>query len=324
MGKNSVLNGKRVLVTGASGFVGSNLCERLLMENAIVIAFVNKSLLNKPLNIINLEKKLQIVYGDIQNIHNLYDSVQNIDVIFHLAAQSHVPTSVKDPIDTFIINAIGTLNCLEAARKDDVDLFINSGSDKICGDPVYLPLDENHPLHPHGPYDASKVAGEALCMAYYKTYGLKVCLPRFSNMYGPKQDQRKVIPNFINQLLQNKPPIIRTDGTLIRDYLYIGDAIEAFLKMIEHPTAVGEPILCGTGKGTTVLDLCKLLIEVSGTNQKPVVLNHPTTGEILSQYLDISKAKQLLNWSPKISLRKGLSLTWEWYKSHPDFYWGLN
>lgn len=315
----TTLSGKRILVTGANGFVGSNLCERLLMENAEVTAFVRRSATSKPNNIIHLQNRLRISYGDIRDFKTLYDATKEIDVIYHLGAQSHVPDSIREPSGAFQVNAVGTLNCLEAARMNDVDLFVNAGSDKIYGDPLYLPLDEKHPPRPRSPYDASKVAGEALCNAYHKTYGLKVCLPRFSNIYGPRQDRRKVIPDFINNLLQGKSPIIRSDGTPIRDYIFIDDTIEAYLMLVEERKVYGEVINFGTGIGTSVLDLCHLLIGISHIPVKPTVLSEPSPGEIHKQYLDISKAKKLLNWSPKVDLHEGLSLTWEWYRMHPEF-----
>lgn len=319
MDKN-FLGDRRIFITGANGFVGSNLCERLSMENAEVIAFVRKSATSKPNNIIHLRNRLQIFYGDLRDFKTLYDATKKVDIIYHLGAQSHVPDSERAPFGTFQVNAVGTLNCLEAARMNDVDLFVNAGSDKIYGDPLYLPLDERHPFRPRSPYDASKVAGEALCMAYHKTYGLKVCLPRFSNIYGPRQDRRKVIPDIISNLLQGKSPVIRSDGTPVRDYISIDDVVEAYVMLPNEQKAFGEVINFGTGKGTSVLDLCQLLIDISRTKLRPTILGQFSPGEIQSQYLDISKAKKILNWSPRVNLRKGLSLTWEWYKAHPGFF----
>jgi len=227
---------------------------------------------------------------------------------------------MREPFGTFQVNALGTLNCLEAGRMNDVDLFVNAGSDKIYGDPLYLPLDEKHPLRPCSPYDASKVAGEALCMAYYKTYGLKVCLPRFSNIYGPRQDRRKVIPDIIDHLMQGKSPVIRSDGTPVRDYMFIDDVVEAYLMLVDEPKAISEVINFGTGVGTSVLDLCHLLIDISHVGVKPTILGQSAPGEIQQEYLDISKAKKLFNWSPRIDLNKGLSLTWEWYRKHREFF----
>jgi len=317
--KRKNLIGRRILVTGANGFIGSNLCERLLLENAQVIAFVRKTSTNKPSNIIHLRDKLQISYGDLRDFKTLYDLTKQVDIIYHLGAQSHVPDSVNDPFSTFQVNAVGTLNCLEAARMNDVDLFINAGSDKAYGEPLYLPLDEKHPLRPRSPYDASKAASEALCMAYSQTYGLKVGLPRFSNVYGPKQDRRKVVPDLINSILQGKSPVIRSDGTPIRDYLFVDDAVEAYLRLVDEKKALREIINFGTSVGTSVLNLCLSLIEISKRRLKPTILGQPTPGEIQQQYLDISKAKKLLKWSPKVELRKGLTLTWKWYKEHPKF-----
>ena len=310
---------KRVFVTGANGFVGSNLCEHLLLRNCEVTAFVKKSTTSEPTNIVRLRKRLRIYYGDLRDLRTLYDATKDTDLIFHLGAQSHVPDSVRDPAGTFQVNTVGTLNCLEAARINDVNLFVNAGSDKIYGDPLYLPIDEKHPPRPRSPYDASKAAGEAVCMAYHKTYGLKICLPRFSNIYGPRQDRRKLVPDLTSHLLRGESPIIRSDGTPIRDYCFIDDAVKAYIGIAEEPKAVGEVINFGTGVGTSVLNLCELLINVSKVRVKPTVLGQPTPGEIREQYLNISKAKEILHWSPKMQLADGLSITWEWYKSQPGF-----
>jgi len=316
---NASLKDRRIFVTGANGFVGSHLCERLVMENCQVTAFVRKSTTSEPTNIIHLKDRLRICYGDLRDLGTLYDATKGMDVIYHLGAQSHVPDSVREPCGTFQVNAVGTLNCLEGARMNDVELFVNAGSDKAYGDPSCLPLDEKHPLRPRSPYDASKVAGESICAAYHKSYGLKVCLPRFSNIYGPRQDCRKVIPDFISYLLRDKPPIIRGDGTPVRDYIFIDDAVNAYLRLVDEPKAIGEIINFGTGIGTSVLNLCKLLINTAKLRLTPTILGQPTPGEIKEQYLDISKAKKLLDWSPKIELAEGLSITWQWYKDHPEF-----
>lgn len=310
-----MLSDKKILVTGADGFVGSNLCHFLIDKNTELTAFVKKSSTQKLNNIADIKKDIKILYGDLRDFDTMINTTKNIDIIYHLGAQSHVPDSVKEPISTFKINALGTLNCLEAARKNDVEFFINAGSDKIYGDPIYLPINEKHPIRPRSPYDASKVASEALCLSYFKTYGIKVFLPRFSNIYGPRQDSRKVVSNFIFDLLQNKRPVIRSDGTLVRDYLYVEDAVEAYTRIVEFPSVIGEPINFGTGVGTSVIELCKTIIEISGKRVKPVILGKNLTSEIKEQIMDISKAKEILNWIPKVNLHDGLSLTWKWYKN---------
>lgn len=285
-------------------------------------AFVKKSTTSKPTNILHLQDRLRIYYGDLRDFRTLKNATKEIDVIYHLGAQSHVPDSVREPNGTFQVNAVGTLNCLEAARMNDVEMFVNAGSDKVYGDPLYLPLDEKHPLRPRSPYDASKVAGEALCMAFHKTYGLKVCLPRFSNVYGPRQDFRKVIPDFISHLMIGESPVIRSDGTPVRDYIFIDDVADAYCRLVKEPTAVGEVINFGTGVGTSVLNLCKSLIKASNIEVNPIILGEPTPGEIQEQYLSVSKAKEVLDWSAKTDLAEGLSITWDWYKKHPEFFRG--
>lgn len=312
------LEDKRALVTGAAGCVGFHLCERLLREKVEVVGF-EREIPWISASLRDLREKIKFCYGDLRDYASVLNAMENIDMVFHLGAQPSVPTSVIDPYGTFMVNAVGTLNCLEAARKNDVDLFVFAGTAKICGDPLYLPLDEEHPQRPRAPYDASKVAAEALCMAYYKTYGLKTSMIRFTNTYGPRMDRRRVVTEFIYYLLRNEPPVIRSDGTPTRDYIYIDDVIDAYVKVTQVPEAVGEIFLICTSIETSVLELCNLLIEVSGVHQKPVILNKPIIGEIPHEYATNAKAKKILNWSPKIDLRTGLSLTWKWFRAHPEF-----
>ena len=314
-----MLKNKKILVTGANGFVGSNLCHFLSNICDDVIAFVRKSTTHKLINLEDIKYKIKISYGDLRDFDTINNALKDVDIVYHLGAQSHVPDSIREPFTTFKVNALGTLNCLEAARINDVEYFINAGSDKIYGDPLYWPIDEKHPIRPRSPYDASKVAGESLCLAYYKTYGLKVFLPRFSNIYGPRQDSRKVIPNIISHLLRDEPPVIRSDGTPIRDYLFIDDAIKAYIRLIEYPSAIGEIINFGTGVGTSVRKLCETIIKISGKEIEPKILGITSLGEIHKQVLDITKALNIINWKPEVNLYEGLIKVWDWYIRNKDY-----
>jgi nucleoside-diphosphate-sugar epimerase len=309
-------------VTGADGFIGLHLLERLLNEKADVTVFLRKYPWGDMKNISSLSNPIQIRYGNLRDLASLIDAMRDVEIVFHLGAQTHVPDSVADPYETFMVNGLGTLNCLEAAIRNDVDLFINTGTAKICGDPLYLPLDEKHPNRPRAPYDASKIAAEAMCMAYFKTYGLKVVMPRLTNTYGPRLDRRKVVSDFINHLLQGKPPIIRSDGTPTRDYIYIDDVIDAYIDMVRVQAAVGNIFLICTGVETSVLELCNLLIKVSQKELEPVVLGKTLQGELIFEYGDNSKAKKILKWSPKVDLKTGLTLTWKWFKNNSKYLKG--
>ena len=202
--KTDDLRGFRVLITGADGFISSHLCEYLASRKANVIGLIKRNSAGIFKNVDDIKNKIKIIWGDTQDLSLLIDISKNIDIIYHLAAQSHVGYSIYNPYETVMNDVHSTLNVLEAARKNDVKRIVHAGSSEIYGNPEYVPIDEKHQLNPRSPYAAAKASAENLLKSYYYTYGLPVVMSRFFNIYGPKQGLDQVIPKFILQALNDK------------------------------------------------------------------------------------------------------------------------
>ena len=312
---------KRILVTGATGFIGSWLTEELVRRNSMVTIFVRKE---DPLGtdaVAHLLDKIKIIYGDIKDIDSIKNAVINQDIIFHLAAYSQVINSLINPIEAMGVNATGTLNLLESIRKSKSDpIFIFSSTDKVYGEPKYLPIDEKHPLNAKSPYDASKLAADRLTFSYHIAYDIKAIISRWSNVIGGRDaNYLRALPDFIITMLKNKPPAIRGNGKHIRDYMYVTDAINGVLLLAEKNSQVkGEAFNFGTERPTSVIDLANLVIKYMnfGNKLEPVILNKSTPGEISGQYLTAKKAVNELKWKPHVDLESGIKLTIEWYRKN--------
>ncbi|MCK4859476.1 MAG: GDP-mannose 4,6-dehydratase, partial [Candidatus Omnitrophica bacterium] len=261
-----------------------------------------------------------IVRGEIED-YFLLERVINeyeIDTVFHLAAQTIVPIANRNPFSTFGTNIGGTWNVLEACRRAPlVRRIVVASSDKAYGDQEKLPYDENTPLEGRHPYDVSKSCADLLCRAYFETYKLPVCVTRCGNFYGGGDlNFNRVVPGTIRSVLNNEPPVIRSDGTLVRDYFYIEDAVEAYLLLaekMEHLKIQGEAFNFSNELQIPVLELVEKIIAVMDSNLKPVVLNE-ATNEIKHQYLSAQKAKRILKWQPRYTLEEGLEKTVNWYR----------
>lgn len=321
----SSLAERRVLVTGATGFIGSWLTEALLERGSNVTALVK---LDERLGLGGISKiksnRLRIVYGDIRNTDQVKEAVRDQEIICHLAAVTQVLHAINDPGEAIYVNVNGTLNMLEAARKSNVEFFVFAGTDKEYGEPKYLPIDESHPISSKSPYDASKVAADQLAQAYHLTYGLPLARSRWSNAIGGRDSNiLRAVPNFITSLLYENRIIIRGNGTQIRDYMYVSDSVAGMLAMIVNKNiSNGEVFNLGTEKPTSVLDLANLVIEMMGMQGKiqPTILGTHTPGEIDKQYLSAKKAHDKLGWVPKIELKEAVRRTILWYKENPDWY----
>jgi len=316
--------GRNVFVSGATGFIGSWITEALLDSGAHVTILV-RDLCPKPAleSMSNIYSKLRsAVLGDLTDysiIERTFGEYE-IDTCFHLAAQTIVNVAKRSPLSTFESNIKGTWNLLEAARNlRTVERIIMASSDKAYGEPTKLPITESHPLLASYPYEASKACAEILARTYFKTYGLPVAVTRCSNVYGGRDlNFSRIVPDTIRSVLLDKDPIIRSDGTPVRDYIYISDVVNAYLtlaKNLDRSEVKGQAFNFGTGKPVSVLDLVRKTIEVSGkTHLKPVVLGKETK-EINVEYLSSEKARVVLNWEAKVPLERGLLETIRWYKN---------
>ena len=241
-------NGMNILVTGADGFVASHLCEYLLNKNAKVTALIKRNSGGTFKNINGIKDKVSIKWGDTQDLSLMMEATKEQDIVYHLAAQSHVGHSIYNPYETVVNDVMSTLNILEAGRKNDIKKIIHAGSSEIYGDPKYVPIDEKHPLQPRSPYAAAKAAAENLLESYYHTYGLPVVESRFFNIYGPNQGLDQAIPKFILQCLNERKITIYGDGMQTRDYTFVEDAVHAYGLLGIKKGLEGKVINFGAGK----------------------------------------------------------------------------
>ncbi|MCP1534599.1 CDP-glucose 4,6-dehydratase [Bacillus velezensis] len=266
-------------------------------------------------------KQMNIVQGALEDPDVIERALgeYEIDTVFHLAAQAIVGVANRNPISTFEANILGTWNILEACRRHPlIKRVIVASSDKAYGDQPTLPYDENMPLQGKHPYDVSKSCADLLSHTYFNTYGLPVCITRCGNLYGGGDlNFNRIIPQTIQLVLNGEAPEIRSDGTFIRDYFYIEDAVEAYLLLaekMEELNLAGEAFNFSNEIQLTVLELVEKILKAMDSDLKPKVLNQGSH-EIKHQYLSAEKARKLLNWTPAHTIDEGLEKTIEWYKA---------
>jgi CDP-glucose 4,6-dehydratase len=319
-------NDCNVFVTGANGFVGSWLTKALVEKGAKVIILIRDEIPGSLLSLMGVYNKLGgIVKGTITD-YKIVERVFNeyeIDTCFHLAAQAIVNAANRSPLSTFESNIRGTWNILEAARNaQTLERLIVASSDKAYGEHDDLPYREDFCLHALHPYDASKACADILTRAYFHTYGLPVVVTRFANIYGGGDlNFSRIIPSTIRSVLAGKDPVIKSDGTPVRDYVYIEDVVDAYLSLAEKVEEVkGEAFNFGTNLPISVLNLVNNIIKISGkTHLNPIIKGSgKTKGEIDRQYLSCEKALKMLGWKPKYDLNKGLRETIDWYRWYSD------
>lgn len=264
-------------------------------------------------------KKMNIVRGSLEDLAVIERTLgeYEIDTVFHLAAQAIVGVANRNPISTFEANILGTWNILEACRKHPlIKRVIVASSDKAYGDQENLPYDENMPLQGKHPYDVSKSCADLISHTYFHTYGLPVCITRCGNLYGGGDlNFNRIIPQTIQLVLNGEAPEIRSDGTFVRDYFYIEDAVQAYLLLaekMEENNLAGEAFNFSNEIQLTVLELVEKILKKMNSNLKPKVLNQGSN-EIKHQYLSAEKARKLLNWTPAYTIDEGLEKTIEWY-----------
>jgi UDP-glucose 4-epimerase len=297
---------KRIIVIGGGGFIGSHVCEELLQMGKEVIVFDNLSTGKEE----NVPKGSKFIKGDIKDLEQLKGVMNDndIDLVFHEAANISTPRSVEEPLYDLRENVLGTFNALYAALKSNVKRFIYASSAAVYGEPKYVPLDEKHPTEPISPYGVSKLAGERYCVAFYKTYGLKTVSLRFFNVYGPGENLKTTLDEvilYLNKMLSNRPITIFGDGNQTRDFVYVKDIVRAQLLAAEKDEAISEVINVGTGIETSINELVKTIEEVTGHK---AIINHAPlrNGEIKRSFGDISKAQKILGYKPKFRLKEGI------------------
>ncbi len=314
--------GKNVLLTGCTGFLGSYLAKELEHKGANVVGLVRDLVPNSNLFSEPKISNIAMVNGSLEDLEVIERALgeHEIDTVFHLAAQAIVGVANRNPISTFKANIMGTWNILEACRRSPlVKRIVVASSDKAYGDQEQLPYDENMPLQGIHPYDVSKSCADLIAQTYYHTYGLPVCITRCGNLYGGGDlNFNRIIPQTIRSVLAGESPIIRSDGTFVRDYFYVEDAVSAYLLLgekMEESALFGEAFNFSNEIQLTVLELVNKILEIMSSDIRPTIMNQGSN-EIKHQYLSAEKARRMLEWKPKFDLEYGLRKTISWYEAY--------
>lgn len=321
-----VWDNKRVLIMGAGGFIGSHLTERLLELGASIRSFVRYNSRGDDGFIDgfpdDLKDRMNVERGDIRELETVVKAMDGIDIVFNLAALVGIPYSYTHPQEVVEVNTIGTLNVLMAARDAGIEKLVQTSTSEVYGTARHIPIREDHPKQPQSPYSASKIAADAIALSFYHSFDLPVSVIRPFNTYGPRQSDRAVIPSIISQALtKDKLKLGKTTPT--RDFTFVTDIAEGFVKVAESEKSVGEEINIGSEKEISISDLIKKIVSLVDRDvaiEQDDERVRPAGSEVERLCADNTKAKELLGWSPQISLTKGLEKTIAFIKNNPDLY----
>ena len=312
-------HGRRVLVTGADGFIGSHLAERLVCEGADVRAFVLYNSFSSwgwlDRSSSEIRDALDVRPGDIRDAEQVAEAVRGCDVVFHLAALISVPYSFQAPRSFVETNVGGTLNVLQAARQTDGAKVVHTSTSEVYGTPKEVPIRETHPLRAQSPYAASKIAADKLAESFATTYELPVVVLRPFNTYGPRQSTRAVLPTILTQLLAGQDELRLGALWPRRDLTFIDDTVEGFIRAAEADAAMGETVQLGTGRDISIEELAQLAMAVldrSATIRSSEERLRPANSEVERLLSDPSRAKEVLDWTPSVSLEEGIRRTAQW------------
>ncbi len=319
-------NGKKVLVTGAGGFIASHLVERLVSEGAQVRAFVRYNSRNDvgmlkqiPSDVFS---QLEVMHGDLRDVEAVRNAVKGVDTVFHLGALIAIPYSYVNPREVFDVNVMGTMNVMMAARDFSVRRVVHTSTSEVYGTARYVPIDEAHPLQGQSPYSASKIGADKIAESFYRSFEVPVVTLRPFNTYGPRQSTRAVIPTIITQALTSDEVKL---GSLdpSRDFTFVVDTANGFVRVAEAENVSGEEINLGNDNTIRIGDLVEKICGIIGKNPK-IVLDaqriRPGKSEVMKLWASNEKAKRMIGWEPRISLDEGLRVTIEWISAHIDLY----
>jgi len=308
---------KNVLVTGAAGFKGSHLVEQLSKTNARIISLVREFDPKSYFGIKQLSKKSVVVMGDLKDSVKMADVLSQFEItsIFHLGAQPIVTTALINPAETLNSNIMGTVNILEAARLyGKVSEILIVSSDKAYGPCERLPYNESERLHGKAPYDVSKSCADLISQMYGRVYNLPIVITRCANVFGPGDlNMNRIIPDAIESIIKNKTLEIRSDGKMIREYIYVKDATDAYISLLENINKTkGHAFNVASHNVMSVREVVKRISQIMNKSIKTKILNQAKT-EIPKQYLDGSKIKKMINWEPKTKFEQAILDTYDWY-----------
>ncbi len=315
----------KILVTGAEGFIGSHLVEALVRKGYEVKAFI---LYNSNNSIGWLEKcdkeikdNFEVIFGDVRDLNGLSAAIKGCDFLIHLAALISIPFSYNSPQSYVETNVTGTLNILNVVKNFEVKKMIHTSTSEVYGSAIKVPISETHPLQPQSPYSASKIAADQLSLSFYNSFNTPVTILRPFNTYGPRQSTRAIIPTIITQILNGSKEINLGSLSPTRDFNYINDTVNGFIKCLEAKNTAGKVINLGSNFEISIADLVQLIMEITGVDIKvnrDAQRVRPKKSEVNRLIADNTIALNLLDWKPnyfgKSGLKKGLKATIDWFK----------
>ena len=322
----SKLKGRKVLVTGAGGFIGSHLTERLLELGASVKVFVrynSRQELGMLSHIPDKKlKEIDVVFGDLRDYNAVESALKGTDIVFHLGALIAIPYSYMNPRDVVETNVMGTLNILLASKANKkTKKIIHTSTSEVYGTGLKIPMDEKHPLQAQSPYSASKIGADKIAESFYDSYNMPIVTIRPFNTYGPRQSLRAVIPTIISQaLLKNNIEL----GSLAprRDFTFVKDTVEGFVKIAQSDNVFGRTINIGSNREVSIGELVDKIAKIIGRDVHVAVSKErtrPKLSEVMILKADNALAKKLIGWKPSVSLDDGLEMTIEWFKANIEY-----
>jgi NAD dependent epimerase/dehydratase len=318
---------KDVLITGAGGFIGSHLTEKLVKEGASVRAFVHYNSLNSwgwldtvPPDIL---KEIEVFSGDIRDPWTVRQAIKGVRRIFHLAALIGIPYSYHSPESYVDTNIMGTLNVLQAAKEEGSERVLITSTSEIYGSAVYVPIDEKHPIQAQSPYSATKIGADRIGEAFHKSFDLAITIVRPFNTYGPRQSARAIIPALMCQLLSGMHEIKAGHLDQTRDFNFVADICQGFLDIANIPKTIGEEINLGTGLEISLRDLAQKIVDIINPCARIVFdenRTRPAKSEVTRLVANSNKARALTGWTPQCTLEQGLRMTVDWMRLNLDHY----
>jgi len=314
-------NKKKVLVTGAGGFIGSHLVEKLVNKGNKVRAFVHYNSFNRWgwLDYIEKDKRdsIDVFIGDIRDPYGVKKAVEGCDIIFHLAALIGIPYSYYSPASYVDTNIKGTLNILQAAKELEIEKIIHTSTSEVYGTAQFIPISEKHPINPQSPYSATKAGADNLALSFNRSFDLPIVIIRPFNTYGPRQSARAIIPSIIIQIFNKKKKIMLGSLHPTRDLTYVNDTVDGFIKVAESAISVGKVINIGSNSEISIKDLVILITKLMNAKIEVALDNkriRPRESEVMRLCADIGEAKKI-GWHPRYTIEEGLKETIKWFSN---------
>jgi NAD dependent epimerase/dehydratase len=317
--------GRKVVVTGAGGFIGSHLVERLAGAGAEVTAFVRYTSLNQAgfLEHAGTERAIRVRSGDIADLETVRSVVKGADTVFHLAALVGIPYSYVHPTEVVEVNTNGTLNVLIAARDAGVRRVVVTSTSEVYGSALVTPMSEEHPRQPQSPYSASKIAADALALSFHYSFELGVSIVRPFNTYGPRQSDRAIIPTIAAQALSGADRIVLGNLSPRRDLTFVTDTVEGFVAIGASDATVGKDFNLGSGRSISIGELAERIVRLAGKDvpiEQDAERVRPDASEVRDLVADTSRVRELVGWEPRVSLDEGLRRVIEWVAANSSLY----